>query len=90
MHTNGLSPVATLTTSLKLLLEATSAQELFVGSFVNLVSMAKQPYTSLRSPCTMPTVGWSGVKLAAIGLWSSGNAFSGVINHASPSSSPMD
>jgi hypothetical protein len=29
--------------------------------------------TSLRSPYTMPSVGWSGVKLVAIGLWSSGN-----------------
>jgi hypothetical protein len=28
----------------------------------------------------MPSVGWSGVKLAAIELWSSGKAFSGVIN----------
>jgi hypothetical protein len=33
----------------------------------------------------MPSVGWSGVNIAAIGLWSSGNAFSGVMNHASPS-----
>ena len=31
----------------------------------------------------------SGVKLAAIGLWISGNAFSGVMNHTSPSGSPM-
>jgi hypothetical protein len=38
---------------------------------------------------TMPSVGWSGVKLAVIGLWSSGNTFSGVMNHASPSGSPM-
>ena len=51
------------------------------------VSMAEQPHTSLRSPCAMPSVGWSGVKLAAIGLWGSGNAFSGVMNHASPSGS---
>jgi hypothetical protein len=35
--------------------------------------------TSLRSPCAMPSVGWS-----------SGNTFSGVINHASPSGSPKD
>ena len=48
------------------------------------VSMAEQPHTSLRSPCTLPSVGWSGVKLATIGLWSSGNVFSGVMNHASP------
>ena len=41
--------------------------------------MAEQPRTSL-----------SGVKLAAIGIWSSGNMFSGVMNHASPSGSPTD
>jgi hypothetical protein len=41
----------------------------------------------IKIPCTMPSVGWSGIKLAAIGLWSSGNAFSGVMNHASPSES---
>ena len=45
---------------------------------------------SLRSPCAMPGVGWSGVKLAAIGHWSSGNAFSGVMNHASLFVNPMD
>jgi hypothetical protein len=28
----------------------------------------------------MSSVGWSGVTLAAIGLWSSGNAFSEVMN----------
>jgi hypothetical protein len=51
-----------------------SAQYLFVGSFMEWVSMAEQPHTSLRSP--MPSVSWSGVELAAIELWSSGNAFS--------------
>ena len=70
--------------------EATSAQELFVKSFMKRISMAEQPHTSLRSPCTMPSVGWRGVKLAAIGLWSSGNEFSVVMNHASPSVSPTD
>ena len=54
------------------------------------VTMAKQPHTSLRSPGAMPSFGWSGIKLAAIGLWSSGNTFSGVMNHASPSGSSMD
>jgi hypothetical protein len=34
--------------------------------------MAEQPHTSLRLPCAMPSVGLSGVKLIAIGLWSSG------------------
>ena len=38
------------------------------------VSIAEQQYTSLRSPCAMPSVGCSGVKLAAIGLRRSGNA----------------
>jgi hypothetical protein len=50
------------------------------------VSMAEQPHTSLRSL----SAGWSGVKLSAIGVWNSGNMFSGVINHASPSGSPTD
>ena len=54
------------------------------------VSMAEKPHISLRSPCAMPSVSWSGVKLTAIGLWSSGNAFSGGINHASPSGSLAD
>jgi hypothetical protein len=48
--------------------------------------MAEQPQTSLRSPNAMPSIG-CGVKLTAIGLWSSGNAFSGVMNHASPARS---
>ena len=85
---NSLSPVATLTTEFQTALEATLAQPLFVESFMKWVSMAEQPHTSLRSPCAMPSVGWSGVRLTAIGLWSSGNAFSGVMNYASPSGSP--
>ena len=36
---------------------------------MKLVSMAEHPHTSLRPPCAMPSVGWSGVKLTAIGLW---------------------
>ena len=48
-------------------------------------SMAEQPHTRIRSPCTMPSGGWSGVKRATIGL--SENACSGVMNHASPSGS---
>ncbi|KAI9525251.1 hypothetical protein NQZ68_009931 [Dissostichus eleginoides] len=38
----------------------------------------------------MPSVGWSGVKNAATGLWSRGNVFCGVTNHASLSGSLMD
>ena len=53
-----------------------------------MVSMAEQLHTSLRSPCAMPSIGWSGLKLTAVGLWSSGNAFSGVTNYASPSGTP--
>ena len=34
------------------------------------VSMAELLHTSLRSPCAMPSVGWSGVKRTTIGLWS--------------------
>ncbi len=40
--------------------------------------MAEQLHAS-----TMPSVGWSGVKHAATGLWSSGNLICGVMNHTS-------
>lgn len=39
----------------------------------------KQLHTSLRFICTMPIMGWSGVKPTATGLWSSGGVFSGVM-----------
>ena len=38
----------------------------------------------------MPSIGSSGVKLAPLGLWSSGNAFPGVMNQASQSGSLTD
>jgi hypothetical protein len=38
----------------------------------------------------MPSISWGDLKLAAIGLWSSGNAFSVVMNHLSLSGSSMD
>ena len=57
---------------------------------MKLVSMAEQLHTSVRSPCAMPSIGRSGVKLAVIGLWSSGNAFSWVLNHTSPFGRPTD
>jgi hypothetical protein len=36
------------------------------GSFMKCVSMLEQPCTSLRSPYSMPSVGWCGFKLAAM------------------------
>ena len=53
-------------------------------------SMAEQRHTSLRSPFAMPSVGWSGVKRSAIGLWSSGNTFPGTMNPASLSGKSTD
>ena len=50
--------------------------------------MAEQPYASLRSP--MLSIGCSVVRCATIRLWRSENAFSGVMDHASPSGSPAD
>jgi hypothetical protein len=38
----------------------------------------------------MSSIGWNGVKLAAIELWRSGNAITGVMNHASPPGNPTD
>lgn len=45
--------------------------------------MAEQPHASLTSPSTMPSIGWSVIKHAATGLWSSGNVLCGVMNHIS-------
>ena len=87
---NHLSAVATLTTELQTDPGSNISTSTVHESFMKWVSMAEQPHTSLRSPCTIPSIGWSGVKLTAIGLWSSGNTFSGVMNYASPSGSPMD
>jgi hypothetical protein len=67
-----------------------SAQERFFWSFMKWVSMAEHPHASLRSLCAMPSVGWSDVKFVAIGVWNSGNALSGVMNHASPSDNLTD
>jgi hypothetical protein len=38
----------------------------------------------------MTSAAWSGVKLAAIGICSSGNVFAGLMNAASPSASLKD
>ena len=86
------SSVATLTTEFQTDSgrNVSTSIKCFVESFMKWVSMAEQPHTSLRTPCAMPSVGWTSVKLTAIGLWSSGNAFSLVMNHASPSGSLME
>ena len=48
------------------------------------VSMAEQLHGTLTSPSPMTSVGWSGgVKHTDTGLWSRGNVFCGVTNHAS-------
>src|SRR4029434_3931054 len=65
------------------------AQKLSGGSFMEWVSMAEQLHASLPSPSPMPSVGWSGVKHTDTGLWSSGNVFCGVTNHASLFGSQM-
>lgn len=53
--------------SFKLPLEATSAQQLCIVSFMKCISMAEQLHTSPKSLC-------NGVKLTA-GLWNSGTPF---------------
>ncbi len=53
-----------------------------VGASWN-ISMAEQLHASLTSPSAIPNVGWSGVKHAATGLWSSGNICCWETNHAS-------
>ena len=85
---NRLSSVATLTTEFQTdsgsnISTSTVHRELHEMGFHGRAA-AQKP----RSPCATTSVGWSGVMLTTIGLWSSGNMFSGMMNHASPSGSP--
>ena len=89
-HKNELSSVVTLPTKFQTAAGNNVSTITVNRELHEMVSMAEQPHTSLRTLCAMPSVGWSGVKLAAIELWSSGNAFSGVVSHASRSGSPTD
>lgn len=74
--------------SSKLPLQATSEPELGAGSFMKWVSVAEQLHTSLTSPRTTPSVGWSCVEHAATGLWSWKHCvLFGVMIHASLSGS---
>jgi hypothetical protein len=87
---NRLSSVATLTTEFQTasgsnISTITVRRKLHEMGF-HSQAVAHKP----RSSCAMPNVSRSGIKLTAIGLSSSGNAFSGVMNHASSSGSPMD
>ena len=54
------------------------------------VSMAEQSHTSLRSPCARPSVGRSGVKLAAIGILEQWKRVLWNDESRSPSGSPID
>ena len=54
------------------------------------VSMAEQLHPSHTSASAMQSVGCSGVKHATTGLYSSGDAFSGVMNRVSPYGNLMD
>jgi hypothetical protein len=89
---NCLSSVATLTTEFQTASGSNLSTRTVLWELHDMtwVFMGKQPHTSLRSLCIMPNVGESGVKLAAIELWSSRNAFSGGMNQASPSGSPTN
>ena len=59
-------------------------------NFMEWVSMAELLHPSHTSPSAMQSAGCSGVKHAATGLQSSGDAFSGMTNHASPSGNLME
>ena len=67
-HTNRLSSIATLTTEFQAASGSKVSTRTVSRELHEMGSIAKQPHTSLRSPCAMPSFGWSGVKLAAIGL----------------------
>ena len=65
---NRLSSIATLTTEFQTDSGSNVSTSTVRESFMKWVSMAEQPHTSLRSPCAMPSIGWSCVKLTVIGL----------------------
>ncbi|MCJ8742592.1 hypothetical protein PDJAM_G00083850 [Pangasius djambal] len=51
---------------------------------------SKTVFKKLKITMLMRSIGWSGVKRTTTGLWGSEKVFSGVMNHASLSSSVMD
>lgn len=64
-------------------LKATSAEDLCNQSFIKCFFMAEQLNTNLKSIYVILNISRSGVKYTTTGLWSNGNMFSGIQNHAS-------
>ena len=87
---NRLSSVVTLTTELQTdsgsnVSTSTVRRELHEMGFHGQAA-AHKPKITMRN--AKRRLEWC--KLTAIEIWSSGNVFSGVMNHASPSGSPTD
>jgi hypothetical protein len=80
-HTNGLSSVATLTTEFQTASGSNVSSRTVHLELHDMGFHGRAAAPSLKSPCAMPSVGCSGVKVAVIGLWGSG---------ASPSGSPTE
>jgi hypothetical protein len=76
---NGLFSVVTLTTEFQTAFESNISTRTVCRELNDMGFHGRDAEHNPRSPFTMPSIGWSGVKLAAIGLWSSGNVFSGVV-----------
>ena len=90
-----MSSVATLTTEIETATGSnvstrTVLREFHEMGFLGRAAAHKPKITMCNVPSHVPSVSWSGVKLAAIVLWSSGNAFLGVMSHASQSGSLTD
>ena len=79
-HNNRLPSVATVTTEFQTASGSIFSTRTVRRELQEICFYFEQPHRSLRSPCAMPRVGWSGVYFAAIKLWSSGSSFSGVMN----------
>ena len=83
---NLLSSIATLTTEFQ---TASGSDVSTITVRRELHEMGFHGQAATHNPeIAMPSVSWRGVKLTDIGLWSSGNMFSRVMNHTSPSGSP--
>uniref|UniRef100_A0A674CR33 Protein N-terminal glutamine amidohydrolase n=1 Tax=Salmo trutta TaxID=8032 RepID=A0A674CR33_SALTR len=62
-HKNCLSSIVTLTTEFQTASGSNVSTITVRHDLHKIVFHGQQPHTSQRSPCTMPSVGWSGVKL---------------------------
>jgi hypothetical protein len=89
-HKNGLSSVASLTTEYQTASGSNISTITVCPELHEMGFHGRAPAHNPKNTMRNASVSWNGVKLAAVGLWRSGNAFSGMKNHISPTGSLTD